>query len=366
MRRGTIFIIIFVLIAAVVIGANQFFGAQPAVEITLAVDPLVQPWAQDAVNAYNATAPTFAGRRVQFRLILTEDLTVWKGQQNWKPENHPDGWIAASSLSVQYARDNGLPLATLADSLGRTPLVWGGYVDRVGVMTESNTAPFDWAAVEKAARAVRWSAINGQSDWGFVKLGFPQPESKIAGLAALFSAAASFSNSSALDQNALLAQPFRDWLLPVLEAKPSFFGRGDIGDQMNSGPSTIEIALLPEVSWLNKLPGLLTYDSRFRFSYPSYQFQLDFPLSAWQDAQTADYKRAAFDGLRSWLVAPAQQAKLPTYGLRPATGEPEPTASLFAAGQPYGILIEPDYGQAVQPPARTDVTGLLQYVASNQ
>ena len=113
MRRGTIFIGLFILIAVGIIVCNGYICRQPPLDLTVAVDPLAYAWAQDALNAYNATSPTLSGRRVQFKLVLTDDVAVWNGQQNWKPENHPDGWIAASSLSVKYAAGNGLPLVIL-------------------------------------------------------------------------------------------------------------------------------------------------------------------------------------------------------------------------------------------------------------
>jgi hypothetical protein len=121
------------------------------------------------------------------------------------------------------------------------------------------------------------------------------------------------------------------------------------------------------VQFLSNLNGLLVNESsRFRFSYPAYQFQLDFPLVSWQDAQTTPDETAAIQKLRDWLMNAAQQAALPKFGLRPAAGEPTPTDALFAAAIPYGIQLIPEYGQAVQTPALNDVQGLLQWVSASQ
>ncbi len=67
-QRGTIFIVLFLLIAAGIIGASRFLGSQPATEYTLAVDPLAQGWAEAAVSAFNASQPTVNTHRIQFRV----------------------------------------------------------------------------------------------------------------------------------------------------------------------------------------------------------------------------------------------------------------------------------------------------------
>jgi hypothetical protein len=369
MRRGTIFILLFILVAAGVIIAGKFVSSQPPLEITVAVDPLVEEWAQNAIKALNDTQPMVnTTRRIQFKVTAIDDLDVWNGRTKWTQDNHPQIWLASSSASVSYAQTNGLPLVGAADSLARTPLVWGGYVSRVNVVTQEGALHFDWTAVTDTAKAVSWKALaGGDAGWGFIKLGFAQPDRKMGGVAALLSAAGTFNQSGALGQNAINAQAFRDWLKPVVDARPSFYIRGDPMDAMTSGPSTLEIALLPETMFLNRLNGLLVNEqSRFRFSYPAYQFQLDFPLVSWQDSQTTPDETAAVQLLSDWLTNAAQQTALAKYGLRPAAGEPKLTDDLFAAAVPYGLQLIPDYGQAVQTPSLNDVQGLLQWVSANQ
>lgn len=367
MRRGTIFILLFILIAVGIVAASQFMRAQPPLEITIAVDSLAADWVQDAVRALNESNPVVnATRRLQFKVTVIDDLDVWRGERKWTQDSHPDVWIASSSASVAYAQANGLPVVGSADTLAHTPLVWGGYVSRVNVVTEEGAKPFDWAGVEGTAKVVRWGAMsNGDASWGFVKLGFAQPDRKMGGLAAVFSAVGAFSQSTTSSK--LNDDSFRNWLKPVVEAKPSFYVRGDPIDQMTNGPSTLEIALLPESMFLNRLNGLLVNEQqRFKFSYPAYQFQLDFPMVSWQSIQTTTDETAAVGVLHDWLVSEAQQAKVAKYGLRPASGEPKPTDDLFAAAIPYGIELTPDYGKAVQVPSLGDVQGLLQWVSASQ
>jgi hypothetical protein len=367
MRRGSIFVVIFILVAAVVIGASQFLRSQPALEITVAVDPLARDWVQQAITNLNATEPIVnATRRVQFKLLAVDDLDVWQGQQFWTLEDHPDAWIAASSLSVQYASENGLPLTEVAGSLARTPLVWGGYASRVEVITQAGARPLDWTAVAEAAAAEAWANIGGEASWQFIKLGFAQPQRKIGGVAVLLSGAAAFNQTATFTGNALNAAPFREWMLPVIQAVPNFATLGsDPAATMARGTSTVEIALFPEAQWLLNLRGMMSNEAVV-LNYPAYQMVLDFPLNRWESAQTTDEQRAAVDVLRAWLMNDAQQALLGSFGLRPAVGEPAQTEPLFAAGLASGILLAPDYGQQIQPPTRAELQGLIQWAASNQ
>src|SRR5689334_7809025 len=114
-QRGTIFIVLFILIAAAIIGLSRFMGAQPPVEYTLAVDPLAQSWAEAAVSGFNASQPLVNGHRITFRVVAADDLNVWQGQNIWNTKNHQDAWLAASHASVDYARANGLNLVNVAD-----------------------------------------------------------------------------------------------------------------------------------------------------------------------------------------------------------------------------------------------------------
>jgi hypothetical protein len=367
MRRGSIFVILLIIVAAVVIGASQFLKSQPPLEITVAVDPLAVAWAEKVTAALNATAPVVnATQRVQFKVTPRDDLEVWAGERLWTPDNHPAAWIPASSASLGYAQENGLSISTLAASVARTPLVWGGYLSRVDVLTNGGTAALDWAAVQKGAAAESWSKLGGQADWQFIKLGFPQPGRKMGGLAVLFSGAAAFNQKTDLVGADIRSSDFRNWMLPVIESVPNFTTLGsDLGAAMARGPSTVEIGLFPEAQWLLNLTGMLKWED-VRLTYPAYQFGLDFPLIGWTDANVTADQREAITLLQNWLLDPAQQAKLPDYGLRPASDDPTEKNALFAAGVPYGIQLALPPAQPITVPNRSDVQTLIQWVSSNQ
>lgn len=362
MRRGTIIFILFALVAAAIVGASQFLRSQPPMEFTVAVNPLAAEWVRAAVNAYNDTQPVVnTTQRIQFAVQVVDDLSVWQGNTNWTPENHPAAWIPASSVSIGYSER----YTPVVASVARTPLVWGGYASRVEVVTRGGAEPFDWDAVQRVAAGESWSRAGGESNWGFVKLAFPRPDQSMSGLAVLFSGAASFHDSSDLAGGATRAPDFREWLTPVVESVPNFQTLGaDPAAAMARGASTVDIALLPESFWLLNLNGLLNNEP-IVFSYPAYQYMLDFPLAGWRNPLPTDpnapIEQAAVQALATWLTGAARQSQLVTHGLRPATSEPTETASLFSAGDSYGIQLAPDFTQLVQPPSRSETQGLVQW-----
>ncbi len=369
MRRGTIFVLLFVVIAAAVIGLSRFLRERPALQIAVAVNPLAEDWVRDAVTRFNASEPTVgvANQRVQVTMSVIEDLDVWTGTRRWTSAELT-AWLPASSASVIYARDNGIPLRDVAASLAQTPLVWGGYTSRADVLTNGGTAPLDWGVVADAAatNGGNWQSLGGESGWQFLKLGFGQPNRTMSGLGALFTGAADFADEADLSGGATRSNDFREWAEPVVDSVPNFNTLGgDPAAAMARGPSTVEIALFPESEWLTNLDGMVANEP-VRLNYPAYQFVLDFPLVAWQDIQTTPDQVAAVDALSAWLLDAARQTSVLDYGLRPATGQLDETAARFANAQQYGIELNPVYSALVQAPVRSDAQGLIQWFAANQ
>jgi hypothetical protein len=366
MRRGSIFVILFALLAAAIVGASQFLRAQPALEIRIAVDPLIADWAEAVIREVNATQPLInSTRRVQFVTLVVDDPDVWGGRANWTPTNHPAAWIPAAALSVEYARTEGLPFTTSIESLARTPLVWGGYPSRVNVLTQQGALPFDFGTVRLAAEAGRWDQIGGQAAWGFIDLGLQQPSRKMGGLAVLLTGAADLAENPQLT-SAMLGSGYRAVAGRLLGSVVNFntLGADPARTMASSYDSTVELALLPEALWLRNLPGLVRHEQNFVFSYPAYQFVLTFPFARWTpDATTPPELVPALDLLQSWLTRPDQQARLAAFGLRAAATEPTVTDETFALGMPYGIALDPPYGQAITLPARGDVQGLVEWAA---
>ncbi len=363
MRRGPIIVIIFVLLAAGVVGASQFLRSQPPLEVAVAVNPLAESWVRAAVDAYNATEPVVnATRRVVYHVTAIDDLTVWSDEvsRQWTETDHPAAWIPATSVSLDYATR--LPFEVVQPSLAQTVLTWGGFADRVAALTDGGSHPLDWDDVARAVDAQRWANIPGASaSWGNVTLAFSRPNRSLSGLTVLFSGAGAFGKQTALDGSTLQSTDYRNWMAPILSSVPNYntLGASVAGTLASRGASVGEIALLPESEWLNQLHGNLVASANpIQLSYPTYEFSYDFPLARWQ-GMTAD-ENAAVAALGSYLLGTQPEA----YGLRPASGSPASTASLFAQAVDYGAQIAPDLSQAVQAPPRAETQRLLSWVGT--
>lgn len=354
MRRGSIFVIIFMLVAGGIVGASFFLRAQPPLEISVAVSPLASDWVQAAVDAFNATDPVVnATRRVRFTVETIDDLSVWlEDGRGWTQGSHPDAWIPAASFSVAFAREARMPLTIVQPTLARTLLVWGGFSDRIEAILGSETS-LDWRSIADAAPNAR--------------LAFFHPARTAAGLAVLLSGAGDFHATTQPGDAELSSQDYRNWLRPVIEAVPNFNTLGiSVAETLAArGPSIGEIGLLPESDWLRNLRGQLVQAAGpLRLDYPAYSLVFEFPLARWTDPQEVDPDRqAGVEALGRWLLSAEQQAAAARYGLRSADGHAEMENELFNRAIAHGLLFEPVY-QAVEAPSRNAIRALLAWAST--
>jgi hypothetical protein len=364
MRRGSIFVIIFALIALVVVGASQFLRAQPPQEITVAVSPLAEVWARAAAERFNATRPLVNGTQpIVIRIQAIDDPLVWQDStRTWNAQTHPDAWIPALTESVAYAVEARLPFELLTPSVAQTPLVWGIFASRAAAANPTDN-PLDWAQAQTTAAAESWSALaGGQANWGFVKFLFGAPDRTSSGLGVLLSGAAAFYDNPQLVADTLTAMEFRNWLLPVLASVPNFNTVGaDPAATLTRGPSAGEIALLPESQWLVNLSGIVGREA-VQLSYPRYAVVYRFPVAVWNDAETTPTVRAAAQLFADHLLTPEAQSAALSFGLRPVMTAVSEDAALFTAGVPYGTQLSVDFTQSIQLPPREAILRLLAWV----
>lgn len=358
--RGTIVLVLFVVIVGAIIGLSQFLQNQPPLEITVAVNPMAEDWMQSVAAEFN-DSDVFANGTIpiQVNVITASDVAVWESGVNWTIDDHPEMWIPASSASVSYTPSN-VRYSIIVDSTARSPLVWGGFESRVNLLSETGTLDWDVLAEAVQTNDGNWASLGGQSGWGFLKLAYARPANDIAGLAVLFSGAGEFTGSTTLDRQALLQDDFNDWMRAIVGAVPNFqtLGGDPAATMASRGTSVAEIALLPEVLWLNSLDDLGGSDP-ITFSYPSTQFILDFPLAMWDDNNVSDDTRTAVEAFADYVMG-AGQRSVTDFGLRPADGEPDDNDLRFASGTSFGIILEPDYGQVVTAPDRNTADTLLE------
>ncbi len=340
--RTTGVLVIFVIVIVAIFGINQFVQSQPPLEITVVVDPLAEDWITEAVQDYNSNNVIIANSvRVQVNLQIADDLEIWRGNSGWNSQNHPDAWIPSSSQSLAYAPSS-LPFEVVNESLVYTPLVWGGFQNRVDVITENGTRPFDWKAVQAIADNSSWT------DGAFVNMAINWANSSMAGVGALTTATASYRQDTNVTRSLLSDASFISWFAPIRESvlNSERLGGNPAQSMASRGASAADFALLPESQWLTELDSLTANNRDFVFSYPAYQYPLDFPIALWSDAQTTNNERSAVQNFASFLANEAQGIAL-EHGLRPSNSSLTSNATLFTQAESYGILLEMPASQTV-------------------
>jgi hypothetical protein len=338
MRRGTIFVILFIVLAAAVIGASQFLQAQPPREITIAVTPLAEDWVRAAAQAYNSTNPLVNGaRRIRVNVIVRDDVALWGQTRQLSDAERPDGWLSALPNSFELVRSGGASITPLASNLAITPLIWGGFRGPVNTITADGALLLDWPAVRDGIAAVRPA--------------FPHPAQTTAGFGVLASGAAHF-NRSVLLTGADFGPDYRAWIEPIIQAVANYNTLGaDVAETMASrGPSVGGVALLPESQWLTNLRGRFTEEAtRLVLMQPEFPFIFSFGYALWErDVPPADEadRAAAVRAFGSYLAGPEAGALAARFGLRPADGS-VPAVSPFTDAAAYGAIAPIDTRSAV-------------------
>lgn len=360
MSRATVVLILFVVIIGAIIGLSQFLTNQPPLEITVAVNPMVEDWMADVVADFNDSNTLVNGTiPVQVSLTTVADNAVWNDESGWSVSEHPDAWIPADPVSVRYLPSN-VPFTIVTDSIATTPLVWGGFESRVAVLSDDGTLDWDIVADAVATDDGNWASLGGESSWGFLKLAYPRPTNDIAGLAVLYSGAGHFTDSTTLDRQRLLEDDFNDWMNAIVSAVPSFntLGSDPASTMASRGTSVAEIALLPEVLWLTNLDGLMGSDP-ITLSYPVTGYDLIFPVAMWDDPTTSDDVKSAVEAFANYILDDGQLSA-ENYGLRPVGNERNETRSLFTQGEAIGITLAPISGTTVTAPDKNITDTLLE------
>lgn len=350
MRRSSIVFILFILLIAGIIGSSVFVQNQPAQTLRIASDSSLQAWLSAQAQAFNASNPIVNNgtTRIQIEILSASDPEVWQGRSAWTAQNHPDGWIPASSASLNYLPPN-LSFSTLVPSVAQSPLVWGGFASRVQALTSAGT-PLDWQAVYTAAQAGTWSALAQPSNWGNVNLAISSPSTSMAGYGALLSAIADYQQSPSLNRSQLATLEFSTWFSPLRDALTAQRPSPQPALEMaNRGAGWAAIALLPEYEWLTHYDALSKQEALI-FSYPQYGFNLDYPVAVWGNASAV--QRQGVQAFSTFLLSASAQDALSAYALRTAEGQLG-TSARFAAAFNAGIQADLPANQTLQTPDRS-------------
>ncbi|MDZ4769922.1 MAG: substrate-binding domain-containing protein [Chloroflexota bacterium] len=354
MRRGRVFVILFIVAAAIVIGISQFLRGQPPLTVRFAVSPIAQAWIAQAATAFNSAENLSTGnQRISLVIEPVDDIDVWTGRAGWSASNHPDGWIAGADYSLAYAAER-LPFVTVAPTTAGTLLVWGAFADRAAALTGDGSRPLDWDDVNRAADAGRWSSLGaGDPTWGNFVFAMHRPNRTLEGFAVALSAAADFADSPVnAPGSALVVPDFQASFENVILSVPNLntLGATPAAAIAARNTSVGEVALLPESEWLTNLKGeMVKSENPIQFAYPAYNVAFNFPAARWNDESVTPDRADAVARFAAFLTTDSQQRAAQRYGLRPVSGEA--LDATFSAAAAYGIRVPlPDMNLVTLPP----------------
>jgi hypothetical protein len=210
--------------------------------------------------------------------------------------SQPDVWIAEASFVRVLA--GGIPYEQQGAPLARDSFIWVANKNQSGL-----TANLDWAAVAQAA------AANPQ-----FRVGLPTLNS-VEGLAACWSAAASYSQQAAPGAAQISDAAFRKWLSALVLAAPD--RNRTAVEQLATRPPQVDAGLIQnrELSQLSA--------SLFISAAPKDNLVFDYPYSIrsnWQNLQpdeAAAHQSAAVK-FREYLLSSGPQGRLAGYHLQTA------------------------------------------------
>lgn len=364
MRRGRLFVILFVVAAAVIVVISQVLRSQPPLVITVAASPLAHAWvAQAALTFTNAQNLSTGNQRISVTTEPIDDADVWLNRAGWSPSQHPDAWIPAVAISSTYATAAAnIRLVEVSASTARTLMIWGAFSDRAAALTSDGARPLDWPEVQRAAEAVRWSALGaGQPGWGNFVFAMHRPNRTVDGLAVVLSAAAAQAGSADVAATLELAA-FQTQFEQVVLSVPSFstLGASPAATIAARNASVGEVAFLAESEWLANLSGhVINPANPIQFSYPAYGVTFTFPVYRWAEGSTPE-QADAVARFAAFLTTAPQQEAAQGFGLRPAQGEA--TAGVFAGAAQYGVRVPLPASVEVEPPPFNSVQAAITWL----
>ncbi len=372
MSRSRVVFLLIILAAILLVAVGQIVQRLPvaptptplpALQIEVAVNPLAYDWVSEQAAKFNLQQPQAEGQPLQIQVTQRDGIEVWQTGGLWSTANHPVAWIPEATFSLNYAADTGAHYEALTSSVASTSLIWGVFADRAGHIIP----PVDWPNLQDATNKGSWSALGGDSGWGFVKPAFALPERNTSGFGVLLSAAADFAKNASLTPQNISDRNFQEWLRPVIEAVPSFtsLGQHPITILASRGVSAADFAMLPESEWLQSF-NQINARQQVKFFYPAYKVVFDMPFAIWSGSDTTSAQRSGAKQFADFLTQATAQKRAAAFGLRPIQIKlSDADLSLFSAAADAGIVIDNPPGIVVNAPtSRNSILGLLSWFKS--
>jgi hypothetical protein len=350
------------------------------IEVRLVCALPIEPWVQEAAQAYNAENHKLEGRRIRVSVTPMDGLTAMSRYERGQMDPLPTVWIPDSRYLVELVN------ATFKEQVGRDvfltdgeyrarPVVislfaWGIYESRARVL-EAKYGEVDWKVIHDAATAKGgWPERGGKADWGYFKLVVPNPRKNAGGLAAMVAAAGEYYQKTDITVADVTDPKFQAWLKELMGAVTDFSSLGaySVENLALFGYSMGDGGQLLESDLLTNLAGIQTrWADPLVIRYPRYVTWFDFPYTVWMGQETtAQEKNAALDFQKYLLSAPVQ-AKAAARGLRPGNTEVDinQSDSLFVKWQSQGVMTVVPRTTRMRSPDREVLMALLRWFDLN-
>jgi len=211
--------------------------------------------------------------------------------------SQPDVWIAEASFVRSMA--GSIPYETNGKSLAQDSFVW------VATKSQALANPLDWVAISQSAQNARF------------RVALP-PVNSVEGMAACWSAAASYHDLPAPSAAQIEDTAFRKWLAQILLAAPD---RNKAAvEQLATRPPQVDAGYIQnrELSMLST--------SLFIAAAPAHNIVFNYPFiirSNWQNlaVDEVEARKNAAAQFRDYLLSAGPQSRLAAYHLQTARAQ---------------------------------------------
>jgi ABC-type glycerol-3-phosphate transport system substrate-binding protein len=344
-------------------------SSKDAVEITFLYSTEKKEWIEASTAAFAKENPN-----ISVRLMGKGSLEASQGLVDGKDK--PVLWSPADSLvlnlgGADYETKTGARLFAPEGSedapqaLVITPLVFVAWEDRAQVLLKAGKGQITWKLLHDAVSSNQgWSALGGNPDWGFVKLGHTDPTRSNSGLNALLSMTLEYYKKTAGIQVADLLKPDYQAFVRDIEKGVTGFGASTgtfMTDMIRFGPSKYDVAFVYENLAIAEVENAQGRWGNLKVYYPSTTLWSDHPVAILEGPWVTDAaKKAARTYVKFLRSRPVQEQAL-AFGFRSA----DPSVPLkggdarnpFTRLAQYGIQI--DIPPAAAPPSGAVVKNLL-------
>ncbi len=339
-------------------------GSKDAVEISFLYSTEKKEWIEASTSAFTKEHPD-----ISVKLLGKGSLDAAQALVDGKEK--PILWSPADSLvlnlgGADYETKTGARLFAPEGSedapqaLVITPLVFVVWEDRAQVLLKAGKGQINWKLLRDAVSSNQgWSAIGGNPDWGFVKLGHTDPTRSNSGLNALLSMTLEYYKKTAGLQVADLLKPEYQAFIRDIEKGVTGFGASTgtfMTDMIRFGPSKYDVAFVYENLAIAEVENAQGRWGNLKVYYPATTLWSDHPVAILEGSWVTDAaKKAARTYVKFLRSRPVQEQAL-AFGFRSA--DPSVPLKTADARNPFTRLAQ--YGIQIDiPPAAAAPSGAL-------